>query len=225
MRTLSSHIMFWHRPSGETLIVNVRVWNETVSNLTLMALGSSAPEILLSIIEVVGNRFNAGDLGPGTIVGSAAFNLFVITGLCVLVIPDGEVRRIKHLRVFFITASWSIFAYLWLYVIIAISSPDRVDVWEAVVTFLFFPATVLTAYIADKKIFFNNFLSRRIRARVAGSGGPTAEGRENLELGSPALNGVGGQDAAGRGGTAAAGGPTTDEKEGDEFEKSVVRHS
>lgn len=40
-----------------------------MANLTLMALGSSAPEILLSIIEIVGNNFEAGDLGPGTIVG------------------------------------------------------------------------------------------------------------------------------------------------------------
>lgn len=34
------------------------------------ALGSSASEILLSIIEVVGSGFEAGVLGPGTIVGS-----------------------------------------------------------------------------------------------------------------------------------------------------------
>merc|ERR1739848_561721 len=36
------------RQDGETAKVSVRIWNETVSNLTLMALGSSAPEILLS---------------------------------------------------------------------------------------------------------------------------------------------------------------------------------
>lgn len=42
------------RPNGEVMTVSVKVWNETVSNLTLMALGSSAPEIMLSIIEVVG---------------------------------------------------------------------------------------------------------------------------------------------------------------------------
>ena len=63
------------KPNGETAVVNVRIWNETVSNLTLMALGSSAPEILLSVIEIIGNRFEAGDLGPSTIVGSAAFQL------------------------------------------------------------------------------------------------------------------------------------------------------
>ena len=31
-----------------------------------MALGSSAPEILLSIIEIYAKNFESGDLGPGT---------------------------------------------------------------------------------------------------------------------------------------------------------------
>ena len=34
-------------------IVELPVWNATVANLTLMALGSSAPEILLSVIGTV----------------------------------------------------------------------------------------------------------------------------------------------------------------------------
>ena len=67
--------------SGKSQIVIVKVWNETVANLTLMALGSSAPEILLSVIEIWAKDFHAGDLGPGTIVGSAAFNLFMIIGV------------------------------------------------------------------------------------------------------------------------------------------------
>lgn len=54
----------------------------TQANLTLMALGSSAPEILLSIIEVLNKRFFAGALGPSTIVGSASFNLLVIIAIC-----------------------------------------------------------------------------------------------------------------------------------------------
>ena len=129
-----------------------------------MALGSSAPEILLSIIEIFGNNFEAGDLGPNTIVGSAAYNLFVIIGYCILVVPAGEVRRIKHLRVFFVTATWSIFAYIWLYLIISVFSAGEVELWEALLTFLFFPLTVLTAYITDKKIFVGNFLQKRIKS-------------------------------------------------------------
>ncbi|KAM7398590.1 hypothetical protein PAMA_006477 [Pampus argenteus] len=152
------------KPNGETMVTTVRIWNETVSNLTLMALGSSAPEILLSVIEVCGHNFDAGELGPGTIVGSAAFNMFVIIGICVWVIPDGESRKIKHLRVFFITAFWSIFAYIWLYLILAVISPGIVEVWEAVVTLLYFPICVILAWIADRRLLFYKYMHKRYRA-------------------------------------------------------------
>ncbi|KAJ8723698.1 hypothetical protein PYW07_007678 [Mythimna separata] len=156
------------RRNGSEQIVVVRVWNETVANLTLMALGSSAPEILLSVIEIAGKNFEAGDLGPGTIVGSAAYNLFVIIAICVVVIPDGEVRKIKHLRVFLVTATWSIFAYVWLYLILAVISPNEVEVWEGLVTFLFFPATVLTAYIADRRLLMYKYLKKGYRVNERG---------------------------------------------------------
>ncbi|XP_012695907.1 sodium/calcium exchanger 1b isoform X1 [Clupea harengus] len=152
------------KPNGETTTTTVRIWNETVSNLTLMALGSSAPEILLSVIEVCGHGFEAGELGPATIVGSAAFNMFVIIGLCVYVVPDGECRKIKHLRVFFVTASWSIFAYLWLYLILAVISPGVVQVWEGLLTLFFFPICVLFAWIADRRLLFYKYVYKRYRA-------------------------------------------------------------
>ncbi|XP_077962534.1 sodium/calcium exchanger 1 isoform X1 [Gasterosteus aculeatus] len=152
------------RPNGETTTATVRIWNETVSNLTLMALGSSAPEILLSVIEVCGHGFESGSLGPSTIVGSAAFNMFVIIALCVYVVPDGETRKIKHLRVFFVTAAWSIFAYIWLYLILSVFSPGEVEVWEAVLTFLFFPLCVVQAWVADRRLLFYKYVRKRYRA-------------------------------------------------------------
>lgn len=156
------------KPNGETQTISVRIWNETVSNLTLMALGSSAPEILLSVIEVIGQDFEAGDLGPGTIVGSAAFNMFVIIAICVWAIPKGETRRIKHLRVFFVTMTWSVFAYIWLYLILTWSSYGVIEVWEGIVTFLFFPTTVLTAYIADRRLLIYKCLSKKYRMNKRG---------------------------------------------------------
>ncbi|XP_075148312.1 sodium/calcium exchanger 3 isoform X3 [Haematobia irritans] len=169
------------KKNGEKQIVVVRVWNETVANLTLMALGSSAPEILLSVIEMFAKNFEAGDLGPGTIVGSAAYNLFVIIALCVLVVPDGEVRKIKHLRVFFVTATWSVFAYIWLYLILAQISPGRVEVWEGLLTFMFFPATVLTAYIADRRLLIYKYLDKNYRMNKRGVI-VSAEGDAALEM-------------------------------------------
>ncbi|KAK7170017.1 hypothetical protein R3I94_000303 [Phoxinus phoxinus] len=167
------------RPNGETVTTTVRIWNETVSNLTLMALGSSAPEILLSVIEVCGHNFEAGSLGPSTIVGSAAFNMFVIIGICVYVVPDGERRKVKHLRVFFVTAAWSMFAYVWLYLIIAVFSPGEVEVWEAVLTFLFFPLCVVQAWIADRRLLFYKYARKRYRTDK-GRGIIVAEGGEEV---------------------------------------------
>jgi len=154
--------------TGKNQIVIVKVWNETVANLTLMALGSSAPEIMLSVIEIWAKGFQAGDLGPGTIVGSAAFNLFMIIGFCMYVIPDDEVRKIKHLRVFIVTATWSVFAYVWLYVILAPISYGVVESWEGILTFLFFPATVYTAYVADRRLFCYKYMSKTYRTNKHG---------------------------------------------------------
>ena len=93
-----------------------------------------------------GRDFEAGDLGPGTIVGSAAFNLFVIISLCVYVIPNDEVRRIKHLRVFFVTATWSLVAYVWLYLIIAQITPGVINV-STVYSFLQSVGTFLQGHV------------------------------------------------------------------------------
>ncbi|XP_061685313.1 sodium/calcium exchanger 1-like isoform X2 [Syngnathoides biaculeatus] len=152
------------KSNGTKFTTTVRIWNETVSNLTLMALGSSAPEILLSVVEICGHNFDAGELGPNTIVGSAAFNMFVIIGLCVYVIPDGETRRVKHLRVFFVTAAWSVFAYTWLYLILAYFSPGIVEIWEGLLTLFFFPVCVSFAYVADRRLLFYKYVYKRYRA-------------------------------------------------------------
>ena len=135
---------------GTTRRFRVRVWNDTVANLTLMALGSSAPEILLSVIELLSNNLYSGELGPSTIVGSAAFNLLVIIAVCVVAIPENDSRRIADLKVHAVTTVFSISAYVWLLVILLLSSPDIIEVWEAAVTFFAFPVLVLLAYYADK---------------------------------------------------------------------------
>ena len=158
--------------------IEVSVWNGTVANLTLMALGSSAPEILLSIIEIVGNNFEAGELGPGTIVGSAAFNLLVISAVCVVGIPKGDTRRIDMIVVFGITAFFSIFAYVWLLIILKVSTPDVVDLWESIMTFLFFPILVVLAYCGDKG--WLDFLKCQRK-----TGGPeNSEKQRQIELGT-----------------------------------------
>jgi len=128
--------------------------------LTLMALGSSAPEILLAVVECISMTFEAGDLGPGTIVGSAAFNLLVIIAICCVSLdpleenPDMlDVRRIEEFGVFLITAVCSLWAYLWLVVTLDWSSKDEVLLWEALFTLVMMPILVGLSWAQDKNWF------------------------------------------------------------------------
>lgn len=131
-------------------VCTVYVWNATVANLTLMALGSSAPEILLGAVELIGNGFESGELGPSTIVGSAAFNLLCITAVCMVSIPAGETRKIKGVPVYAVTSSFSVLAYVWILVVLQGLSPDEITVVEACITLAFFPLLAMLAFAADK---------------------------------------------------------------------------
>jgi len=143
--------------AGMLVNVDARVWNETVANLTLLALGSSAPEILLALMETIkGLGEPAGELGPATIVGSAAFNLFIIIAVCVISVPlegssktETGVRKVTELGVFFITSASSLWAYIWLLICIEIITPEVVSAAEATLTLLMFPALVLIAFGQD----------------------------------------------------------------------------
>ena len=68
----------------------------------------------------------------------------------VAVIPAGETRRIQTFSVFIVTMFFSIFAYVWMLIILVVTSPYRVEVWEAGATLGFIPILILFSYMAEK---------------------------------------------------------------------------
>ena len=59
----------------------------SVAGASLMAMGSSAPELAIALFSLFRDGGEHADLGIGTIVGSAVFNILVITGASALVRP------------------------------------------------------------------------------------------------------------------------------------------
>ncbi|KIH59238.1 hypothetical protein ANCDUO_10541 [Ancylostoma duodenale] len=53
----------------------------------------------------------------GVVPGSAAFNLFCISAICVLAVASPNGKRIQMFKVFIVTAFFGTFAYIWLLVI------------------------------------------------------------------------------------------------------------
>ena len=58
--------------------------------------------------------------------------------------------QIADLGVFGVTAVCSVFAYIWLLVILVAATPNVVTVTEGALTFGFFPVLVMAAYAVDK---------------------------------------------------------------------------
>ncbi|XP_047329621.1 magnesium/proton exchanger isoform X2 [Impatiens glandulifera] len=131
-----------------------KVWNYAIADISLLAFGTSFPQISLATIDAIrsiGNLY-AGGLGPGTLVGSAAFDLFPIHAVCVVVPKAGELKKIADLGVWLVELFWSFWAYVWLYIILEVWTPNVITLWEALLTVVQYGLLLLHAYAQDKRL-------------------------------------------------------------------------
>lgn len=152
MITSTEHLVKREDEEGNVVYQTEPVWNWVVANISLLAVGSSSPEILLALVEAcITLGQPAGQIGPACIIGSGAYNLFAITAVITAVLPAGTFKRIEHQKVFIWTTSWSIWAHLWVWLVYKKITPNVIDLWEALVTLAFFPTLVFTAWLVDTR--------------------------------------------------------------------------
>jgi len=114
--------------SLDEISARLRLPND-VAGATLMAIGSSAPELSIALIALL-KPGDYGDMGIGTIVGSALFNVLVITGAAALARP---------VKVSYVTVTRDVAAYtvslgllLWAF------RDARIELYEAAVFLTFY---------------------------------------------------------------------------------------
>ncbi|AOY78691.1 calcium/sodium antiporter [Moorena producens JHB] len=72
--------------NGAIALAKMFGWSELIIGLTIIAVGTSLPEIATSIIASIrGER----DLAVGNAIGSNIFNILLVLGMCSLIVPDG----------------------------------------------------------------------------------------------------------------------------------------
>jgi Ca2+/Na+ antiporter len=133
---------------GKSIFIGLSVWNPRIANLTLIALGSSAPEIFLCFINTFVEIDEVpSEFGPMVLIGSATFNMLVVIGICIF--AASEVKRIYRWSSFVVTFFWGTFAYFWLFLVIYVISPYEVESVEAIFTMLFYPIMIYTVWLAE----------------------------------------------------------------------------
>uniref|UniRef100_A0A8C8ZPK3 Solute carrier family 24 member 4 n=1 Tax=Prolemur simus TaxID=1328070 RepID=A0A8C8ZPK3_PROSS len=128
-------------PSLEKICEKLHL-SEDVAGATFMAAGSSTPELFASVIGVF---ITHGDVGVGTIVGSAVFNILCIIGVCGLF--AGQVVRLTWWAV----CRDSVYYTLSVIVLIAVSCPR----WEGLVLIVLYVFYILIMkYNVKMQAFF-----------------------------------------------------------------------
>nr|XP_025963245.1 sodium/potassium/calcium exchanger 3 isoform X2 [Dromaius novaehollandiae] len=120
-------------PSLEKICERLHL-SEDVAGATFMAAGSSAPELFTSVIGVF---ITKGDVGVGTIVGSAVFNILCIIGVCGLF--AGQVVALS---------SWSllrdsVYYTLSVVALIVFIYDEKVSWWESLVLVLMYAIYII----------------------------------------------------------------------------------
>lgn len=103
----------------KNLLVPVRTFMYNVSFLLDTRKFSESWTSVVLLIHPCYNLTCPG-LGPGTLVGSAAFDLFPIHAVCVVVPKAGELKKISDIGVWLVELFWSFWAYIWLYIILEV---------------------------------------------------------------------------------------------------------
>lgn len=107
-----------------------------VAGATLMAAGGSAPELATSFVGV----FKRSDVGFGTIVGSAVFNVLFVISMCAMFTPE----KYAPLELTWWPLARDCSYYVVTLATLAIFMQDgEVQLWEAIVQFLMYLGYVL----------------------------------------------------------------------------------
>ncbi len=110
-----------------------------VAGASLMAMGSSAPELFIALLALVIAGGSHSDVGIGTIVGSAIFNILVITGASAIARPAVITWRVVVRDVVMYIASVALLIFVF--------ANGEIVLWEA--------ALFLVLYVAYIVILFN----------------------------------------------------------------------
>lgn len=155
-------------PALEIIAEEFEMSND-VAGATLMAAGGSAPELATSFV----GTFKRTDVGFGTIVGSAVFNVLFVIAMCVIFTPE----KYAPLQLTWFPLFRDCSYYVLTLTTLAIFMMDEtIELWEAIFQFCMYIGYVVMMSYSSK-------IEEWANAKFAGSSqkiSPTGDGEQNV---------------------------------------------
>eukprot|EP01084_Bolivina_argentea_P277047 472850_1 len=144
----------WFVPAIEVIVERIDMTPDA-AGATFMAAGGSAPELFTSLIGTFISRSN---VGFGTIVGSAVFNVLFVIGCCAIFTPG-------HLPLtwwpFARDCLYYIMSLVVLAVLYGVVSPNEIMWWESVILLLLYVGYVTLMFY---NVRFQNYVFSKIES-------------------------------------------------------------
>lgn len=140
-----------------------------VAGATLMAAGGSAPELFTSFV----GTFQQSDIGIGTIVGSAVFNVLFVIGCCSMM--SKEVLTLTWWPLFRDSVYYTI-GLLVLSILVGVIGEGTVVWWEALILLLMYVGYVLL-------MWYNRRLYKKLTGKELVLAGEEVDGEGGGEVG------------------------------------------
>ncbi|NXX36552.1 NCKX1 protein, partial [Nicator chloris] len=152
--------------------------SEDVAGATFMAAGGSAPELFTSLIGVFISHSN---VGIGTIVGSAVFNILFVIGTCALFS-----REILHLT------WWPLFRDISFYIVdllmlILFFLDSVIDWWESLLLLTAYATYVFTM---KQNVFLEQWVKQELKKKLNAVQAASAEHMQKTSTGTVADDGT-----------------------------------
>ncbi|XP_022671425.1 sodium/potassium/calcium exchanger Nckx30C-like isoform X3 [Varroa jacobsoni] len=159
--------------------------SEDVAGATFMAAGGSAPELFTSVIGVF---ISFDDVGIGTIVGSAVFNILFVISMCAIF--SKSVLQLTWWPLFRDVSFYSII----LIILIVFFRDNVIHWWEALILLSCYAAYVtFMKYNANVEKFVKKFTNRNKVTRVGSTDQLMPQNARRRRMSVPTIHGGGGK--------------------------------
>jgi hypothetical protein len=133
-------------------------------NSAIQYFGFNYFELIFILIELI-KTFKSkvySTTSISLIIGTSSFNILLVTACCLLSLQSAKSKffKIKNYSLFINFTIWSSMSFIWLYSILYLISPNRIDLWESLTTIALNLGLLINWFLINRRKYSNDQIKK-----------------------------------------------------------------